>query len=346
MTSKEKTILEGLIAGDEKITRDFLYTECRPMISAVARQVFGDGIALTVPAARLYEFLMADDARKLRSFAKSGSKNSLHKWLRGTAESLFTKEKRSIVIESKTGQRPCSKKDCADGEAAPAPKKSKPAMNVAAMIDMVELERDRIVLERIDIEGMSYDNLEKELGISKANLYNIRKRALERLKTKARIALCETDALCAVKCEQYILDMFGIHKPLLELKTLAETCGWLTETGVAIEDLGKIPKQYGLGVRRSKSDLRKIYASLDAGKQILAVVDGGELVGNPFEEKFEDTIAEIPDHVVVVLNVDLEESTVMLFDPAFGDIPLTVTAEKFLDAWHDSGNHAVEFYAK
>ena len=255
---------------------------------------------------------------------------------------MTSKEKRRIVIECLAGKRPCSKEDCADGETAPAPKKSKPAMNVAAMIDMVELERDRIVLERIDIEGMSYDNLEKELGISKANLYNIRKRALERLKTKARIALCETDALCAIKCEQYALDMFGIHKPLLELKTLAETCGWLTETGVSIEDLGQIPQHYGLGARRYNSDLKKISFSLDIGKQVLAVVDGGELIGNPFEEKFEDTIAEIPDHVVVVLNVDMEESTVMLFDPAFGDIPLTVTTEKFLDAWHDSGDLAIE----
>lgn len=46
------------------------------------------------------------------------------------------------------------------------------------------------------------------------NLYNIRKRALERLKKKARIALSDADALCAIRCEQYVLDMFGIHKPL------------------------------------------------------------------------------------------------------------------------------------
>ena len=216
-------------------------------------------------------------------------------------------------------------------------------MDVAAMLDMIELERDRLVLEKIDVEGVSYDELAAQTGLSKANLYNIRKRALERLKKKARIALSDADALCAIRCEQYVLDMFSIHKPLFELKRLAEDKGWLTDTGVAIENLGKIPKHYGLTVRTYKSDINKISASIDAGKQVLVAVDGGELIGNPFEEKLEDAIVGgIADHCVVVLNYDEEENKVMLFNPAFGDIPLTVSSETFLDAWEDSGNYTIE----
>ena len=42
------------------------------------------------------------------------------------------------------------------------------------------------------------------------------------------------------------------------------------------------------------------------------------------------------------LNYDEEEDKVMLFNPAFGDIPLTVSSETFLDAWEDSGNYTIE----
>ena len=84
-------------------------------------------------------------------------------------------------------------------------------------------------------------------------------------------------------------------------------------------------------------------AVYDAGKQVLVAVDGGELIGNPFEERLEDAlVGGIADHCVVVLNYDEEENKVMLFNPAFGDIPLTVSTETFLDAWEDSGNYTIE----
>lgn len=222
-------------------------------------------------------------------------------------------------------------------------RKNNKKLDISALLDMVELERDRLVLERIDIEGTSYNDLAAETGLSKANLYNIRKRALERLKKKAQTALQDADALCAIRCEQYVLDMFGIHKSISELKRISEEKGWLIEDGFAIENLNKLPKLLGLSVRSGKSELKRICLAIDSGKQVLVAVDGGELIGNPFEEKMEDIlVGEIADHCVVVLNYDAEEDKVMLFNPAFGDIPLTVSTETFLDAWHDSGNYTVE----
>lgn len=216
-------------------------------------------------------------------------------------------------------------------------------INIAALLDSIELERDRLVLEKIDIEGVSYDELASLTGITKANLYNIRKRALERLKKKARIALREADASYAIRCEQYILDMFGIHKSMAELKRIAEEKGWLTDSGVAIENLGKLTMQFGLSVRTGKSDITKIVSAIDSGKQIIAAVDGGELIGNPFEEKLEDVlVGGIADHCVVVLYYDKEEDNVILFNPAFGDIPLTVSSKTFVDAWEDSGYYTIE----
>lgn len=339
MTENEKRIIEGLISRDEKVTNDFFYARCKPLLSSVAREVFMEDMDYDEIIDGLYNYLTADNGAVLRQFAGKGNRSTIYKWLRNTAKSYFQKRKKEAVIDSHSKQPLCIGNV---GEPADKIKQNK-EMNVAAMLDMIDLERDRLVLEKIDIEGVSYDELAAQTGLSKANLYNIRKRALERLKKKARIALSDADALCAIRCEQYVLDMFGIHKPLFELKRLAEDKGWLTDTGVAIENLGNIPRQYGLTVRTYKSDLKKISAAIDAGKQVLVAVDGGELIGNPFEEKLEDAlVGGIADHCVVVLNYDEDENKVILFNPAFGDIPLTISSETFLDAWQDSGNYTIE----
>lgn len=340
MTENENRIIEGLIARDEKVTNDFFYAQCKPLLSSVAREVFMEDMDYDAVIDGLYNYLTDDNGAVLRQFAGKGNKSTIYKWLRNTAKSYFQKIKKESVTDSHSKQTLCIEN--VDIAADKLEKQNK-EMDVAAMLDMVELERDRLVLEKIDVEGVSYDELAAQTGLSKANLYNIRKRALERLKKKARIALGDADALCAIRCEQYVLDMFGIHKPLFELKRLAEDKGWLTDTGVAIDNLGRIPKQYGLTVRTYKCDIKKISAALDAGKQVLVAVDGGELIGNPFEEKLEDAlVGGIADHCVVVLNYDDEENKVMLFNPAFGDIPLTVSTETFLDAWEDSGNYTIE----
>lgn len=340
MTENEKRIIEGLISRDEKVTNDFFYAQCKPLLSSVAREVFMEDMDYDRIIDSLYNYLTADNGAVLRQFAGKGNKSTIYKWLRNTAKAYFQKIKKEALTDSFNRQPLCRENV---GEPADKAQKKNKEMDVAALLDMIELERDRLVLEKIDVEGVSYDDLAAQTGLSKANLYNIRKRALERLKKKARIALSDADALCAIRCEQYVLDMFGIHKPLFELKRLAEDKGWLTDTGVTIENLGKIPKHYGLTVRTYKSDLKKISAAVNAGKQVLVAVDGGELIGNPFEEKLEDAlVGGIADHCVVVLNYDEKDNKVMLFNPAFGDIPLTVSSETFLDAWEDSGNFTIE----
>lgn len=339
MTENEKRIIEGLVTRDEKVTTDF-YSHCNPLLSSVARDVFKEDLDYSKAVSGFYDYLLAEDGAVLREFARKENKNTIYKWLRTTSKSYFEKAKKSAMIDSRAQKALCT--EAMDLSVGKEQRKNK-EMNISAMLDMVELERDRLVLERIDIERASYDDLAAETGLSKANLYNIHKRALERLKRKAQNALQDADALCAIRCEQYVLDMFGIHKSISELKQISEDKGWLKESGIAIENLNKLPKLFGLSVRTYKSDLKRICAAIDSGKQVLVAVDGGELIGNPFEEKMEDIfIGEIADHCVVVLNYDAEEDKVMLFNPAFGDIPLTVATKTFLDAWHDSDNYTIE----
>lgn len=340
MTDTEKKIIEGLIIRDEKVIKDFFYGQCKPLLTSVAREVFMEDMDYNRILDGLHNHLLANDGAMLKQFAENDGKSTIFKWLRSTAKAYFIKLKKESLTDQRVKTSLCLEN--AAKPSNPSTKRNR-EMDVASMIDMIDLERDRLVLEKIDVENVSYDELAALTGLSKANLYNIRKRAIERLKNKARIALSDADALCAVRCGQYVLDMFGIHKPLFELKRLAEEKGWLTDTGVAIENIGMLPKHYGLAVRSYRSDLKRISAAIKAGRQVLVAVDGGELIGNPFEEKLEDVlVGGIADHCVVVLSYDEEDGKVSLFNPAFGDIPLTVSVETFLDAWADSGNCTIE----
>ncbi len=81
---------------------------------------------------------------------------------------------------------------------------------------------------------------------------------------------------------------------------------------------------------------------LREGKDVIAVVDGGELVGDRNMERMEDKyIGEIPDHAIVVTQVDLEQQTVEVYDPQSENERDTYPMEQFLDAWEDSGRYLV-----
>ena len=166
------------------------------------------------------------------------------------------------------------------------------SMDVAAIIDQIDNERYRLVIQKHVIEGMDFDDLEKLTGIKKANLYNIKMRAMKKIKEIARIARSRSDALCAVRCEEFILHSFGIHKSLEELRLVATENSWLSEEGALTESLGNTSLLYGLDVEKMyNASLQEIVSSLNEGKKVMAAVDGGELIGDPVEECLEDVLA-------------------------------------------------------
>ena len=206
---------------------------------------------------------------------------------------------------------------------------------------MIKLERDREVLKKYFVEDLEADVISEKLGISKENLYNIKKRAINRLQQAARHATSE-ESLCSIICEQYALDIFGIHKSLDALRSLSAEKGWLTETGVTLENIGAICRELGLFVEsKPEGCLEEVESAIEKGCQVIVAVDGGELTGNQIEEEIEDAFyGQISDHCVVVLAI--EEDTVTLYDPAFGYTPLAVSKSHFIDAWDDSKRYFVK----
>ena len=333
----DKEIIQGLIDRDERITQDFFFRRCQPLIFALISKYYPSGADYDELVNELYLHLMEDDARRLRLYE---GRSSIYQWLKMVARNFFLDRKnRERVIENEPEERLLVKaKDATTDNAS-----QEAVMDVAAILDQIENENYRLVLQKVVIEGMEYDELEKITGIKKANLYNIKKRALEAMEKIARIARAQGDVLCAVRCEEYILHSFGVHRQLSELKNLALDNGWLTEDGAYVEDLGNTAKAYGLHVEKCEdATLQDIIKAIDEGKKVMAAVDGGELIGDPMEERLEDVlVGGIVDHCVVVLSASVRDDEVSLYDPALGPIPLNVTIAHFLDAWEDSNYHCV-----
>lgn len=337
MTDQE--IIQGLIDRDDRITNDFFFHRCQPLIFAVISKFYPSGADYDELVNELYLHLMEDNAHRLGSF---NGRSSIYKWLKSVANNFFLdKIKREHVIETGSDDRLLKKaKEIADNS------DQETVIDVEAILDQIDNERYRFVIQKHVIEGMSFDDLEKATGIKKANLYNIKARALKALEKIARIARAKGDVLCAVRCEEYILHCFGIHESLNVLRDMAMEKGWLTDDGAYVNDLGNTAAVYGLMVQKlDDATLQDIIKAIDEGKQVMAAVDGGELIGDPLEERIEDVIVgKIVDHCVVVLSVSVENDEVALYDPAFGPIPLTVSIDHFLDAWDDSNYHCIIIY--
>lgn len=342
MTKSETELIQGLKARDENITHDFFFRKCRPLFNAIIRDIFDNDADYCELINAFYEFLMEGNARRLDAFHGADNHETIYSWMKTTARHFFiTRTIRESVIGDFT-DNPLADDTCPSLQNSNITNKEA-EMDIYVLLDQLRMKRDREVIIKTEIEEKSYDEISREMGISKMDLYRIHNRAMERLKKAARIAHDADDALCAIRCEQFVLDAFGIHRSIDELKKCASQNGWLMDSGARIEDIGKLPEQFGLTVKATPySDIKAIQQSLDGGEQVMVAVDGGELTGDPVEEAIEDAIAGgVADHCVIVLTCNAEEDEICLYDPAYGDIPLTLSVGRFNDAWADSGYYMV-----
>ena len=157
----------------------------------------------------------------------------------------------------------------------------------------------------------------------------------------AVVAKGATDNRCAIRCEQYVLQKFGITRSVEDLMDLADEIGSLRDDGTPMDQLGALCEHLGLHVERRKDAyVQDIKDALAQGREVMVAVDSGELYGDFLEERIEDKyIGQIPDHSVVVLSCDED---IVCYDPIKGTHPVTVSEDRFQDAWKDAGWFMVE----
>ncbi len=148
---------------------------------------------------------------------------------------------------------------------------------------------------------------------------------------------------CAIRSQQHILSMFGIDKTETELVEDAIAHYEYSDTvasGTMLEDVGNILERNGIETHRyEEATMAHLISELGQGHKIIVGVDAYEIAADTLEERIwearQDVIAEIPNHALVVVNVDPNSFDVDVVDPADGSLH-RIPADTFMDAWEDS----------
>lgn len=176
MTDRE--IIQGLIEKDNKVTKEFFFEKCYPLFCSIISFVFDYEVDYDEFVNELYVYLMENDAQKLRNFEY---RSSVYMWMKILATRFFIK-KRVLMIDDST------RETLYDGRE----QKAAPESDMSAVGDLERLfkamptQRYVYVIRRLVLDDLEPEQLAKEMGITTANLYNIKKRAMAQL---TRVAL-------------------------------------------------------------------------------------------------------------------------------------------------------------
>ena len=171
MTDKE--IIQGLIDKDNQITKEFFFKQCKALFDYINRSVFKGKAEYNELVNSLYGFLMADDAARLRSFQ---FRCPISMWMRTLALRFFiTQKNKDMVIENES-KEPLY--ECQERESLEYNNEKE---DFKRLLSKMPNQRYAMVLELLIVEDMAPEEVARKMGITLANLYNIKKRAIEQL---------------------------------------------------------------------------------------------------------------------------------------------------------------------
>lgn len=170
MTDQE--IIQGLIDRDERVTYQFFYVKCRPLLASIMRSVFSYHVDYDEMVAELYEYMMANEGHKFRQFEY---RSSIYQWLKVTALRFFI-QRRKMMIENASKESPyeITDSDIIEDTAW----KTTVRLDVAKMLDMMENRRYADVIRHLVLQDEEPEKYAVSIGVTPANLYNIKKRAM------------------------------------------------------------------------------------------------------------------------------------------------------------------------
>ncbi len=137
------------------------------------RQVFDYEVKYDELVNELYVYLMKDDAAKLRNFQY---RCSLYQWLKILAVRFFVK-KRDMMINDSSQEAPYNKQeqtDIAESNAAAS-------YDLERLLQAMPTKRYAYVIRKLVLEDCKPEDLARELNITTANLYNIKRRSMAQL---------------------------------------------------------------------------------------------------------------------------------------------------------------------
>ena len=175
MTDQE--IVDGLINRDEKITDWFFNIKYRPLFINVIKLIFDYQVDYDECISELYYHLMKNDAAVLRNFE---GRSTIGTWIKIVAIRFFcSRKKREQMIEDESKEplyEQNHEEEIDDSESKIAAK-----IDLERLFDLMSNKRYVMVIRELVLKEVEPEFLALSMGITVANLYNIKKRALEAL---------------------------------------------------------------------------------------------------------------------------------------------------------------------
>ena len=176
MTDQE--IIQGLIARDNRVTKEFFFVKCRPLFCSIMQKVFDYEVDYDEFVNELYVYLMENNASKLRNFEY---RSTVYQWLKVLAIRFFI-NKRGKMIDDTSQETPY------DGynQTVDIENDMTSEGDVERLFNNMPNKRYAHVIRCLILEEWEPEQLAYEMNITTANLYNIKRRAMAQL---TRVAL-------------------------------------------------------------------------------------------------------------------------------------------------------------
>ena len=171
MTDQE--IIQGLIARDNRVTKEFFFDKCCPLFYSIMTKVFDYEVEYDEMVNELYVYLMENDAIKLRNFEY---RSSVYQWLKVLAIRFFINKRGRLIDDTSQDTPYDGRQQMADTE-----RDMTAEGDMERLFDNMPSKRYVYVIRRLILEDCEYEDLAKEMNITTANLYNIRRRAMAQL---------------------------------------------------------------------------------------------------------------------------------------------------------------------
>lgn len=173
MTDQE--IVKALIRRDSRVTAQFFFKDCRPLMLSIIHRVFDkQKVDYDEIISELYIHLMENDAHRLRQFK---FESTLYQWLKTTTIRFCMKLKTDGVVIDDESQEPLDNRNRHTGST----ESSQAKMDVDNLLRQMRNLRYAKVIRMLMIDDMTSDEVAKELSITVDNLYNIKRRAMAAL---------------------------------------------------------------------------------------------------------------------------------------------------------------------
>ena len=138
---------------------------------------------------------------------------------------------------------------------------------------------------------------------------------------------------CVVKCEEYVLNKFGKESLYKKLVKKARRHNWLHKNGTPLYNIGRLSELATLSVsRRFGGSLEMLQKDIEGGCSIIVALNAESLTTRKNRSTTE------ANHAVVVLDVNLTEEYVEVYDPQSSSESDIYSFNDFTRAWKCSKN--------